>query len=600
MKRILKWIITICMILPMVRIVNAGPHVVSFTLTDGRTVTVDDYKDDVVMVVWYSAETDANGDAVNANSASMLKSLSEDPLMDTEGLTVIAVALEDMDPEKINAFVDKYGRHNKILYAYNGQSLYDLHWPEEDGPFKLTICEVYVEGKMRTAFDNNRSANSYSRHLSEYLFPDYFSEFILHERITYHQTEARKMLEMINEFRTGEDAWYWNEDNTEKIYATDLNTVVYDYELERVAMLRASEISLFFAHSTPTGKSNPETLRDKGLPADAYYGENLAFGRKLNTNAAFTLLQETNKKYKDQGHRRNMLHSSHTAVGIACCEANGYAFWVQIFSDKTINTDPITADDSEHVTTIRASDKYLFNWSMEKNTLELEPGQTGLVSGYNRLVIRTNWGIPKPLENVLSWESSDTNIISVTGESFVSNKEGTAVLSAIAPDQKTTVKFTVNVQTKPKPTPTPTPTPAAKEITMHRLYNPNSWEHFYTGNAKEKDALVKMGWQYEGVGWTAPEKSEIPVYRLYNPNNGGDHHYTMNKKEYDALVKAGWTGEGIRWYSDDGSDPVPVWREYNPGAPIRNHNYTANKKEHDYLVTHGWKDEGIGWWGINK
>ena len=71
------------------------------------------------------------------------------------------------------------------------------------------------------------------------------------------------------------------------------------------------------------------------------------------------------------------------------------------------------------------------------------------------------------------------------------------------------------------------------------------------------------------------------------------------KKEYDALVKAGWIGEDVRWYSDD-KESVPVYREYNPGAAIRNHNYTANKKEHDYLVTHGWKDEGVGWYGINK
>ena len=136
-----------------------------------------------------------------------------------------------------------------------------------------------------------------------------------------------------------------------------------------------------------------------------------------------------------------------------------------------------------------------------------------------------------------------------------------------------------------------------KVIEMHRLYNPNSWEHFYTGNTAEKDALVKLGWKYEGVGWKAPETSSTPVYRLYNPNNGGDHHYTKNKKEYDALIKAGWTGEDIRWYSDD-EETVPVYREYNPGAAIRNHNYTANKKEHDALVGWGWKDEGIGWYGV--
>ncbi|MCR5582577.1 MAG: hypothetical protein K6F70_03060, partial [Eggerthellaceae bacterium] len=53
---------------------------------------------------------------------------------------------------------------------------------------------------------------------------------------------------------------------------------------------------------------------------------------------------------------------------------------------------------------------------------------------------------------------------------------------------------------------------------MNRLYNPNGGEHFYTASDEERDGLVKLGWQYEGTGWVAPETSDTPVYRLYNPN----------------------------------------------------------------------------------
>ena len=35
--------------------------------------------------------------------------------------------------------------------------------------------------------------------------------------VKYGQTEARTMLDMINKFRMGNDAWYWDEDNTQKI-----------------------------------------------------------------------------------------------------------------------------------------------------------------------------------------------------------------------------------------------------------------------------------------------------------------------------------------------------------------------------------------------
>ena len=132
-------------------------------------------------------------------------------------------------------------------------------------------------------------------------------------------------------------------------------------------------------------------------------------------------------------------------------------------------------------------------------------------------------------------------------------------------------------------------------VSMHRLYNPNSGEHFYTARSKERDMLVRLGWQYEGVGWKAPKKSGTPVYRLYNPN-AGDHHYTMDPEEREMLIAKGWNDEGIGWYSDE-EESVPLYRQYNPNAKAGAHNYTVRKKENDYLVTLGWRAEGIGWYG---
>ncbi|MBQ9279078.1 MAG: hypothetical protein IJ224_10660 [Lachnospiraceae bacterium] len=135
-----------------------------------------------------------------------------------------------------------------------------------------------------------------------------------------------------------------------------------------------------------------------------------------------------------------------------------------------------------------------------------------------------------------------------------------------------------------------------KTVNMYRLYNPNSGEHFYTANEKEKNNLVSVGWRYEGIGWKAPVKSNTPVYRLYN-KNAGDHHYTMSEKEKDNLVKLGWKYEGIGWYSDDAKS-VPLYRQYNPNAKAGSHNYTTSKSENDMLVGVGWKGEGVGWYGV--
>ena len=92
--------------------------------------------------------------------------------------------------------------------------------------------------------------------------------------------------------------------------------------------------------------------------------------------------------------------------------------------------------------------------------------------------------------------------------------------------------------------------------------------------------------------------SDTPVYRLYNPN-AGDHHYTTSAGERDALVRVGWRDEGIGWYSSD-RRLVPLYRQYNPNARTGTHNYTASGGERDHLLRVGWRDEGIGWYGTTQ
>ena len=136
---------------------------------------------------------------------------------------------------------------------------------------------------------------------------------------------------------------------------------------------------------------------------------------------------------------------------------------------------------------------------------------------------------------------------------------------------------------------------------MYRLYNPNSGEHFYTADATERDRVSRAGWKYEGEGWTAPAKSNTPVYRLYS---GTDHHYTTDASERDNLVRVGWKYEGIGWYSDDAKG-VALHRLFNPNvdpqAPRNNsgsHHYTTDASERERLVRVGWKYEGYAWYGM--
>jgi 2',3'-cyclic-nucleotide 2'-phosphodiesterase (5'-nucleotidase family) len=139
--------------------------------------------------------------------------------------------------------------------------------------------------------------------------------------------------------------------------------------------------------------------------------------------------------------------------------------------------------------------------------------------------------------------------------------------------------------------------PEAETVKMHRLYNPNSGEHFYTSDQKEYNHLTSLGWKDEGIGWEAPESGD-PVYRLYNAN-AGEHHYTMDAKEKDVLLSLGWKNEGIGWYSDT-AKTVAVYRQYDMNRFANNHNYTADVNEKDYLLSIGWRNEGIGWYAVSK
>ncbi len=136
---------------------------------------------------------------------------------------------------------------------------------------------------------------------------------------------------------------------------------------------------------------------------------------------------------------------------------------------------------------------------------------------------------------------------------------------------------------------------------IYRMYDASRGEHFYTKNVTEKDALIAAGWTHESesdfnvVG--AEETDAIPVYRLYNPHDGGMHFYTENADEATYLDSIGWDYEGISHYvySKDSSMGMPQYRLSNPNSTNGEHNWTTNVEEYSMLKAAGWIDEGICW-----
>ena len=295
---------------------------------------------------------------------------------------------------------------------------------------------------------------------------------------------------------------------------------------------------------------------------------------------------------------------------------------------KSSDTVVATVDQSGHVagkmygkTTITATTKdglyetsydiivYCGEMWIEKSELNLDVGDvSSLVVYCPRLDSITNDGLEDDAiatsvcEGVEGFEEEGLKVYTYT---IKANHEGTTTFRVVSYNsgEVHTCKIIVGNSSPtpepsptPDPTPTPTPTPSSGTMDMYRLYNPYTGEHLYTSGTFEKDSLVSMGWNYEGVAWKAPETGNA-VYRLYNPYSG-EHHYTMHTSEKDYLVLIGWNYEGIGWYSSTLIVSVPVYRLFNPNSTgIGAHHYTTDSVERDQLVLAGWQDEGYAWYG---
>lgn len=132
-------------------------------------------------------------------------------------------------------------------------------------------------------------------------------------------------------------------------------------------------------------------------------------------------------------------------------------------------------------------------------------------------------------------------------------------------------------------------------VSVYRVYNTNTGEHFYTTSNYEKNNLVMAGWDYEGTGWQSPTTGQA-IYRLYNPNaKGGDHYYTQSTYEAKSLVQKGWRqdNQGQPVFYSGGS--INNYVSYNPNAQSGAHNYTTSQYEQQNLLNQGWKYGKVAW-----
>jgi uncharacterized protein YkwD len=209
---------------------------------------------------------------------------------------------------------------------------------------------------------------------------------------TYRKSEARSMLAMINEFRTGSDAWCWNSDNTTKtVYnqagGTQLEALTYDYDLEQIAIQRAAELAESFSHTRPDGTLWYE-LTYNGIHS---WAENIAAGQSTAA-AAFRDWQETNEDYSGQGHRRNMLDEDYAAVGIACFVYNGRTYWVQEFGYQVSNEEapeePVLLGDVDDNGKVDLTDVAILFQYVNKQRTDLPNMAAAYITGGEEITLK--------------------------------------------------------------------------------------------------------------------------------------------------------------------------------------------------------------------
>lgn len=279
-------------------------------------------------------------------------------------------------------------------------------------------------------------------------------------QLTYGQTEARGMLDAVNEFRQGEDAWVWNESDTEKITYSNLGTLRIDPVLEQVAMLRAAETAISYAHTRPNGQScfTAYSADIKGAVA-----ENIAVGYS-SAEAVFKAWQETDENYSGQGHRRNMLGSGYVSIGIGHVTYQGTQYWVQEFSSKSTGESLAEVNDSTAVVELEVLKSNIQSVVLNQTEYSLTAGESVSLDDLKIVAKITGyWSYNYNvciLENDYTITADNDQIVSIEDGKLIAKSAGSTTLTVSALGQEMQLPVTVTGESD---TPTKTPDPSASE-----------------------------------------------------------------------------------------------------------------------------------------
>ena len=262
---------------------------------------------------------------------------------------------------------------------------------------------------------------------------------------TYGQTEARTILDTINGYRAGEltdggESVPWCYASGEAVGGvkdydsySNLQPLTYDYDLEKAAMVRAMEVAISFSHTRPNGESISKLI-PRTFTAS---GENIAAGQRTAA-AVMNSWMEANEPYSGQGHRRSILNSRYTHVGIGHVVMNGIHYWVQEFGGTTnssYTTEETEANDStvEYETSVLKSNIKTSSCLIKTGTssIVMDIGDdVSLPDITTYLCLNEYWGANRfKAETPCSWSVGDDSIAEISGDKIIAKAYGTTTLT---------------------------------------------------------------------------------------------------------------------------------------------------------------------------
>ena len=370
--------------------------------------------------------------------------------------------------------------------------------------------------------------------------------------VKYGQTEARSMCKMINDFRQSSDAWAWNQDNQSITTYSNLAKLTYDYKLESIAMYRAAELSLYYSHELPDTSDTKARVWSRYSDYKSA-AENIAIGYG-SASEVFEAWREDNYGYSGQGHRRNMLDSKLTAVGIGHAEVNGVHCWVQVFAGRTYQTSSTTANNSLKTVSVKLVNSFVTSRSITASPTEivLHPGESMVLPSVTGWIRTTkSWSYEDdfvPVRVSPTWSSADSSIAGISSGKVVAGAFGSTTLTARA-----TIGSSVS-------------TTASVSVEPWRLYDATIQalpSFTYDGTAKRPAPVVTYGSKtlIAGTDYTVSYSDNVkPGIATVTVTGKGD--YAGSIGSYFRISRIDISGAAVSaasgTYTGQAIEPVPI------------------------------------------